>query len=69
MLKRHMKYGHILKSICFLSQLIKKKNQKNMLMTLKKGSWSLEEYLRNLKNVGNNLVAIKNPNSGQDKVF
>ena len=40
-----------------------------MLMTLKKGSWSLEEYLRNLKNVGNNLVAIKNPNSGQDKVF
>ena len=68
MLKRHMKYGYILKSICFLSQLIKK-NQKNMLMTLKKGSWSLEEYLRNLKNIGDNLVAIKNPNSGQDKVF
>ena len=38
-------------------------------MTLKKGSWSLEKYLRDLKNICDNFFAIKKPISYQDKVF
>ena len=44
-------------------------NLKNMLMTLKKGSQSLEEYLRDLKNICDNLIPIKKPILDQDKVF
>ena len=38
-------------------------------MTLKKGSLSLKEYLRDFKIICNNLATIKNLVSNQDKVF
>ncbi|KAF2322319.1 hypothetical protein GH714_011220 [Hevea brasiliensis] len=47
----------------------KERNLKNMLMTIKKGSRSLEEYLRDFKSISDNLAAIKSPVSDQDKVF
>ena len=47
----------------------KARSLKNMLMTIKKGSWSLEEYLREFKSICDNLAAIKEPVSNQDKVF
>ncbi|KAF7824604.1 Retrovirus-related Pol polyprotein from transposon RE1 [Senna tora] len=42
---------------------------KNMFMTIKKGSRSLEEYLREFKSICDNLAAIKESVSDQDKVF
>ena len=47
----------------------KRKKMKNMLITVKKGSWSLDEYLRAFKSICDNLFAIKSPISDQDKVF
>ena len=47
----------------------KEKNLKNMLMTLNKRSLFFEEYLRNFKNICDNLVIVKKPISNQDKVF
>ena len=38
-------------------------------MTIKKGSRSLEEYLRDFKSIYDNLAAIKQPVSDLDKVF
>ncbi|KAK2656860.1 hypothetical protein Ddye_009912 [Dipteronia dyeriana] len=40
-----------------------------MLMSLRKGSKTLDEYLKEFKSICNNLVAIKKPVSDQDKVF
>ena len=42
---------------------------KNMLVTSKKGSRSLQEYFRDFKTICDNLVAIKKPVSDLDKVF
>ena len=47
----------------------KERNLKNMLITVKKGSQSLDEYLRAFKSICDNLSAIKSPVSDQDKVF
>ncbi|KAF2294273.1 hypothetical protein GH714_008816 [Hevea brasiliensis] len=47
----------------------KERNLKIMLMTIKKESRSLEEYLKDFKSIYDNLVAIKSPVSNQDKVF
>ena len=47
----------------------REKNLKNMLMTLKKRSLFFEEYLRDFKNICDNLVVVKKPISNQDKVF
>ena len=58
-----------LKEQLLLAIVEKEMNLKNMLMTLKKGSQSLEEYLRDLKNICDNLIPIKKPISDQDKVF
>ncbi|KAK3230465.1 hypothetical protein Dsin_002346, partial [Dipteronia sinensis] len=38
-------------------------------MTLKKGSRSLDEYLRDFKSIYDNLAAIKKPVPDLDKVF
>ena len=42
---------------------------KYMMMTLKRGSRSLDEYLRDFKSICDNLVAIKEPVFDLDKVF
>jgi len=47
----------------------KARSLKNMLMTIKKGSRTLDEYLREFKSICDNLAAIKEPVSDQDKVF
>lgn len=47
----------------------KARSLKNMLMTIKKGSRTLEEYLREFKSICDNLAAIKETVSDQDKVF
>ena len=52
-----------------LLPIIVKKNIKNMLTTFKKRPQFLEEYLRDCKNICNNLVTIKKSTLDQDKVF
>ena len=47
----------------------KERNLKNILMVIKKGSRSLEEYLRDFKSICDNLAAIKSSVSDQNKVF
>lgn len=47
----------------------KEGNLKNMLVGIKKGSCSLEEYLREFKSICDNLAAIKKPVLDLDKVF
>ncbi|XP_012856951.1 PREDICTED: uncharacterized protein LOC105976216 [Erythranthe guttata] len=47
----------------------KERNMKNMFMTIKKGSRSLNEYLKEFKWICDNLSAIKKPVSDFDKVF
>lgn len=42
---------------------------KNMLMMLKKGQISLDEYLKKFKNLCDNLAAINQPVSDIDEVF
>ena len=42
---------------------------KNMLMTIKKGSRSLEDYLKDFKSIYDTLVTIKQPVPDLDKVF
>ena len=53
----------------FLIIVEKERNLENTFMTLKKGSLSLKEYLRDFKIICNNLATIKNLVSNQDKVF
>ena len=47
----------------------KRKEYEKYDQTLKKVSQPLEEYLRDLKNICDNLVAIKKPILDRDKVF
>ncbi|XP_012851642.1 PREDICTED: uncharacterized protein LOC105971340 [Erythranthe guttata] len=47
----------------------KEGNMKNMFMTIKKGSRSLNEYLKEFKWICDNLTAIKKPVSDLDKAF
>ena len=42
---------------------------KNMIVTSKKGSRTLDEYLKEFKSICDNLAAIKKPISDLDKVF
>nr|GMD97742.1 Retrovirus-related Pol polyprotein from transposon RE1 [Ipomoea batatas] len=42
---------------------------KNMLMTIKKGSQSLDDYTKEFKSICDNLAAIKKPVDDLDKVF
>ena len=42
---------------------------KSMLMSIRKGSKSLDEYLKEFKSICDNLDAIKKPVSDGDKVF